>query len=67
MINEWVPVEEDLPPIMKGFSNVTRDVIVKLKSQETTTAFYNYYNDSWYTAKGCKKIKKSNVIAWTDY
>ena len=64
MIDKWIPVSEDTPPIEKPYKYLSRTVKIQTKDKKEDTAFFNYNKKEWRNSKNLKKIK--NVIKWKD-
>ena len=64
MLDDWVPVEEDLPPLERGCKNVSRDVELLLATGEVTEGYYAYHQCRWLNTDS-KPVSK-RVIGWRD-
>ena len=64
MLEEWVPVSEDLPPLERGYKNVSRDVEILLEDNTITEGYYAYHQERWLTTDS--NPVKGTVIGWRD-
>ena len=62
MLDEWVPVSEDLPPLERGCKNVSRDVEILLATGDVAEGYYAYHQHRWLTTDS--KPVKGTVIGW---
>lgn len=65
---DWVDVNEDYPQLEKGYTNVSRTVLILLSDGTITEGFYGFNQGKWYYSQSGKHIPKTKheVIAWTD-
>ena len=64
MLEEWVPVSENLPPLERGYNNVSRDVEIMLATGDVAECYYAYHQSRWLTTDS--KPVKETVIGWRD-
>ncbi len=65
MPNEWICVKDQLPPVQKGFINLTNDVLVKFKDGNIKKGFYYYKSDRWHTGDG-RSHSNSEITHWKE-
>ena len=67
---KWIPVDKRLPPIEKGYKNITETVLVKLINNTYDEAFCDNRNMQWWhficDKQAPQKLYK-RVIAWAEY